>query len=618
MYHKSLKRNMGLSVLILVLVSLSIGYAIISSNLELNGNAKIANMAWQVYFDNVKVTDGSTGLSVPTLSADKTSVSFTTSFTKPTDYYDFTLDLINAGTIAAKVDSVVLSGLTAEQDVYANYRVTYVGGGEISAGDTLNPGETREIRVRLEMDPDVDGSLLPSTDATLALSARINFVQGEEVKYLMDVIKKEAVLDSIASTYVTSSSGIDFSAVSSDTNGKGVYTLTSSASDKYPIYYYRGAVGNNNVIFGGFCWKMVRTTETGGIKLIYNGTPTDGTCVATGADTTIGSGNLLNDASTNYFGNWYKIGYKYSNKNVLTVSVPFDGTISQPGSSIIMAKSFEYVNGVYNLVDTITVSSKNDTSWFTDGYRYTCYNTSATATSCDKIWYYFNSGSAFATAFSMSEGATLRELVEGYTYKSTNDANSTAKTLVDDWYSSNMRNNFNNLEDTTWCSDRDVYNFGVYGNDYTYGDKFIMSTKKRVDDGTPSVVCKNYSDRFSVYSENGNADLIYPIALLSVDELLMAGFSESSSTTSYLYVADRSMQTMSPRHIAPEQNGPSTAANSYISNSTGILKYGPYSYCNQTGCQATMTFDVRPVLSLKVGTVYTSGTGTSSDPYIIG
>ena len=45
-------------------------------------------------------------------------------------------------------------------------------------------------------------------------------------------------------------------------------------SDTYanPVYYYNGAVEDNNVLFANFCWKMVRTTDTGGVKLIYNGT----------------------------------------------------------------------------------------------------------------------------------------------------------------------------------------------------------------------------------------------------------------------------------------------------------------------------------------------------------
>ena len=55
-------------------------------------------------------------------------------------------------------------------------------------------------------------------------------------------------------------------------NGQGVYTRDGTENDKYPIYYYRGTQAlSNNVVFGGFCWKIVRTTATGGIRMIYNG-----------------------------------------------------------------------------------------------------------------------------------------------------------------------------------------------------------------------------------------------------------------------------------------------------------------------------------------------------------
>ncbi|MDD5865670.1 MAG: hypothetical protein PUD07_04230 [bacterium] len=50
-------------------------------------------------------------------------------------------------------------------------------------------------------------------------------------------------------------------------DGEGSDTYTNS------VYYYNGAVEDNNVLFANFCWKMVRTTDTGGVKLIYNGTP---------------------------------------------------------------------------------------------------------------------------------------------------------------------------------------------------------------------------------------------------------------------------------------------------------------------------------------------------------
>ncbi len=92
--------------------------------------------------------------------------------------------------------------------------------------------------------------------------------------------------------------------------------LSSTSSDTNPIYYYNGnaSTTNNNVNFGGYCWKIIRTTETGGIKMIYNGTPNNGECsTTTGASTQIGT-SIYNDTynSTAYdstakteVDNWY-------------------------------------------------------------------------------------------------------------------------------------------------------------------------------------------------------------------------------------------------------------------------------------------------------------------------
>ena len=109
----------------------------------------------------------------------------------------------------------------------------------------------------------------------LSFKIRVEANQGIWVTgSLEEIMKKTAVMDNIASTYVTTSSGIDFGESSSDTNGKGVYTRAGTENDPYPIMYYRGEVTDNNVVFGHTCWQAVRTTETGGVKLIYNG-PSD-------------------------------------------------------------------------------------------------------------------------------------------------------------------------------------------------------------------------------------------------------------------------------------------------------------------------------------------------------
>ncbi len=80
---------------------------------------------------------------------------------------------------------------------------------------------------------------------------------------LYDYIANNSVLDNQSSEFVSSNNGIDFSSSSSDSNGKGIYTFHTTATDLFPVYYYRGDVDNNNVLFGNVCWKIVRTTETG-------------------------------------------------------------------------------------------------------------------------------------------------------------------------------------------------------------------------------------------------------------------------------------------------------------------------------------------------------------------
>ena len=72
--------------------------------------------------------------------------------------------------------------------------------------------------------------------------------------------------------------------------------------------YYRGDVENNNVKFANFCWKIVRTTETGGVKLIYNGEPNaSGQCMnTTGSSTTIGWSEFNGSSSDNG-----RVGYMY-------------------------------------------------------------------------------------------------------------------------------------------------------------------------------------------------------------------------------------------------------------------------------------------------------------------
>ena len=78
------------------------------------------------------------------------------------------------------------------------------------------------------------------------------------------------------------------------------------------IYYYSGdksnVVNRNNVIFAGHCWEMIRTTDTGGVKLLYNGEVENNQCLDSRANHVGYNSSLALKLSSNY---WYGTDYLY-------------------------------------------------------------------------------------------------------------------------------------------------------------------------------------------------------------------------------------------------------------------------------------------------------------------
>lgn len=155
-----------------------------------------------------------------------------------------------------------------------------------------------------------DWSFKISDATTRVVNCSITFTK---INNLYELVKSQSLgLDTVV--------GLDYDKISSDSNGKGVYSTTNTDSGK-EVYFYRGDVNNNNVLFGGFCWKIVRTTETGGVKLIYNGIPSENNeCNNIGIATTIGTSvfnSVYNDnASVGYmYGNTSATSYEETHKN---------------------------------------------------------------------------------------------------------------------------------------------------------------------------------------------------------------------------------------------------------------------------------------------------------------
>ena len=254
------------SFLFLLILCLGVGFAFLSTQLNITGNTSVSGNKWSVYFDNVEVSEGSVDASVvpTTTGTTTTSIEYTVNLDKPGDFYEFTVDAVNAGTIDAVVESINMTSLDTDVAKYLSYTATYEDGTTLAQNDVLKATKTDTYKVRVEYKKNIEASDLDEDGVNLTLTFGVNYVQSNiKPKQFVELVKNTALSDS----------SINFGQISSDENGKGLYLRSGTENSENPIYYYRGNVNNNNAMFAGYCWRIVRTTETGGTKLIYNGVP---------------------------------------------------------------------------------------------------------------------------------------------------------------------------------------------------------------------------------------------------------------------------------------------------------------------------------------------------------
>lgn len=144
------KRKINKSIIIILILFISIGFAALTSNLNILSNVTFLPQSFNIYFDNLQVNQNSSNLDNPTLSNDDTTVTFTSTINEPGDFYEFSFDVVNAGTMDAALDEIVKSGLTETQAQYLDYTAKYYGEREIHEDDILHAGYKEKIVVRVE------------------------------------------------------------------------------------------------------------------------------------------------------------------------------------------------------------------------------------------------------------------------------------------------------------------------------------------------------------------------------------------------------------------------------------------------------------------------------------
>jgi len=404
--------------------------------------------------------------------------------------------------------------------------------------------------------------------------------------FIRDVMAVNAVSDA----------DIDFSKTSAESNTNGIYYIDSK-SRSTPIYYYRGAV-DNNLLFAGFCWKIVRTTETGGLKLIYNGTPSSGTCNNTGSNSQIGTKTFNSSYnSPAYVGYMYGTPYTYSRKSM-----------SSDTTAYVYGNTVTYTGGTYTLSGT--TSSSSWSSIYSSGLNSNHYTCFTKGTTCTSVYYIYYTTSSYAYYITLTGGKTvedaLEDMLDNNTTSSTIKGNSTTEGTLDYWYYNNIEQAgySSYIEDTVWCNDRSISALNGWDPDggSTTSHLYFSGYNRTSSTYEPSLTCSRDIDKFTVSESNGNGDLDYPVGLLTSDEIMLAGGKYVTGNSTYYLYTGSTYWAGSPYHFNHND------AYEFLVYSSSTLGY--YS--------VDITYGVRPSISLAAGFTISGGDGTTSSPYVVG
>ena len=499
------------SAIIIAIILMSIGFASISTTLILNGNANVSenNEDFSVIFTAASMD----GKDVYSTAVDETkkTITFETSELKTLNQ-----------------TSILTYEVTNNSSQYdAEVNVTCVPKEGTTAKYTSIKNKLDNDATVVKAKSSVNGTLTITLDKTsteavteeYTCKLEFNAVERTEIAVsgtnLYNLIKNNADTKTI----------IDYKVRSGVSGTNGIY-MTTATNGNVPVYYYRGDADkvNNNIIFNNMCWKIIRTTENNGVKLIYNGVPTNGKCeTQTGEATQIGT-SAFNE--------------KYDDN--------------------------AYVGYMYGIAESTTYEA---------------------------------------------------------THANTNE--STIKKYIDSWYKTNFDESATSkLEDTIFCNDRSTkaydaktigeVSFSSYG-DLGYGkNKTLYGAEHRAsyysNNPNPSLVCLNQNDKFTVDSKNGNGKLRYPVGLITLDEVVLAGFNTYNSNTSdykditnYLYT-NTNYWTFSPTMMSGADALVGLVASTGRVSDTGVNN----------------AYVVRPVVSLTSDTsISLNGDGTSTNPYVV-
>ena len=377
--------------------------------------------------------------------------------------------------------------------------------------------------------------------------------------------------------------------------------LYKTEDDYGDVYYYRGDVQNNNVYFGGFYWKIIRTNGDGSIRLIYNGKTKNATVTNTSINNTAYSYNLYNVDPT-------YVGYMYGKNFEHQISEETTYYNSSIKTQYYFADDYEFDEKTenYKLKGNMKQGTFSEMKDEFGTYPYSCVSLSAT-TEC-KVLIKINQ---------IVSANSIRGQYYSYSSKSldgtrTNEFSSNAKTQLDKWYATNVVGQSDDkgnlltkyIVDATFCNDRSITDL-TYNSGYRIDKRTFFAPYSRLNFSSKTATLKCSSDvrdQFSTTNTYGNGKLTYPVGLITVDEIALAGGKYDAKNENYYLKTNGFYWTMTPSFF----NSDLTQTLVWCVYPSGLLS---------SGTHASSFLGLRAVINIRNNVLISSGDGSIDNPY---
>ena len=195
MKENNRKKKTIVTVLLIVVAVIIIGFAALSSNLNIFGGISvIGKNDWKIIWDedSIEVNSDSTAevTTAPTIDSDNSAkLDFVVKLNKPGDFYEFTVDAYNAGTIDAMIDTNGVNSIIylADDDQHTpvtpdflNYTVSYADDEPLGDYHLLKSKAKQTYKVRIEFDRNLDNEDLPDTVQAYTYEFSVNYIQADD------------------------------------------------------------------------------------------------------------------------------------------------------------------------------------------------------------------------------------------------------------------------------------------------------------------------------------------------------------------------------------------------------------------------------------------------------